>query len=133
MSNNLQHKFVQTIPEHIESGVLYISTEFRMSSHKCGCGCGERIDILFSPTDWELIFNGETVSIYPSIGNWNYKCQSHYYITENKFVFAPKWTKKQISDGRKRDLHRKDKHYSNDKQKTLKNRLRKFFGLSKNK
>jgi len=29
-----------------------------------------------SPTGWSLIFDGETVSLYPSIGNWNFPCRS---------------------------------------------------------
>ncbi|MFC4855982.1 DUF6527 family protein [Actinophytocola glycyrrhizae] len=27
-------------------------------------------------------FNGETVSLSPSIGNWSFPCRSHYYSLE---------------------------------------------------
>jgi len=41
------------------------------------------------PTDWKLTFDGESVSLYPSVGNWNFPCQSHYWIQENKVRWAP--------------------------------------------
>lgn len=36
------------------------------------------------PDEWQLSFDGETVSLYPSIGNYRFPCHSHYYITKNK-------------------------------------------------
>jgi hypothetical protein len=46
----------------------------------------------FSPKDWKLIFYGESVSLYPSIGNWNFPCKSHYWITKNSIEPA-RWEK----------------------------------------
>lgn len=92
----LTHKFVKTIPGLIEDGVLYISIEYATAIHKCCCGCGKEVVTPFSPTDWELIFNGKTVSLSPSIGNWGLDCQSHYWITDNEVKWAPKWSKKRV-------------------------------------
>ena len=79
----MQHKFVEFIPDVIEEGVLYISIEYCTAIHKCVCGCGNEVVTPLSPTDWELTFNGKTVSLDPSIGNWSFKCQSHYWIAKN--------------------------------------------------
>lgn len=89
--NNYTHKFVEFMPEKLEPGVIYVSLRFTLASHQCACGCGEEVVTPLSPKDWQLIFNGETVSLYPSIGNWNFRCRSHYWIEQNRVVWAPKW------------------------------------------
>ena len=89
----LTHKFVKSVPEILEDGVIYISVEYGTAIHKCCCGCGNQVVTPFSPRDWKLIFDGEAVSLYPSIGNWNFKCESHYWIRNNQVEWVPKWTK----------------------------------------
>ena len=90
----IKHKFVQYIPDQVEERMLYISIEFGTAVHKCMCGCGNEVVTPLSPTDWELIYNGETVSLYPSIGNWGFKCESHYWIKRSKVRFVEKWSLK---------------------------------------
>lgn len=79
----LQHKFVDYIPNELEDGILYISIEFCTAIHKCVCGCGNEVVTPISPNGWRLTFDGKSVSFYPSIGNWNFKCKTHYWITQN--------------------------------------------------
>ena len=107
----LVHKFVKNIPDSLEDGVLYISIEYATAIHKCCCGCGCEVVTPFSPTDWELIFNGKTVSLSPSIGNWGLACKSHYWITNNKIVWAPKWSKEKIKLNNSKDKSRKKNYY----------------------
>lgn len=107
----LQHKFVDTIPEYLEDGVLYISILRRTALHKCVCGCGNEVITPLSPTDWELTFNGSSVSLHPSIGNWSFKCKSHYFIKENKIRHSGKWSDWEIDNGRKKDKNSKDRFY----------------------
>ncbi len=45
----LQHRFVETMPEKIEPGILYISMEYATAAHCCCCGCGEEVVTPFSP------------------------------------------------------------------------------------
>ncbi len=108
----LQHKFVEFIPESVEEGVLYISIEYCTAIHKCICGCGNEVVTPLSPTDWKLIFNGKSVSLHPSIGNWNFECQSHYWIRENKIELASHWTEREIRMGRKNDLECKTEYFN---------------------
>ncbi|MBX3165132.1 MAG: hypothetical protein KF900_11700 [Bacteroidetes bacterium] len=112
----LQHRFVDFIPEKLEGGILYISMEYCTAIHLCVCGCGNEVVTPISPTDWKLSFNGESVSLTPSIGNWNFKCKSHYWITNNQIEMAKKWSKKKIDSGRKADEYQKKIYYKkNDK------------------
>ncbi|MBK0380026.1 DUF6527 family protein [Mucilaginibacter segetis] len=110
----LRHEFVQYMPEQQEEGVIYISMKYRLAVHKCVCGCGNKVITPFSPTDWELRFYGDSISLSPSIGNWNFDCQSHYWIVKNQIRFAGRWSEQQINDGRKRDKKRKGNFYADD-------------------
>ena len=100
----LQHKFVDFIPEVLEDGILYVSIEYATAMHNCACGCGNRVVTPFSPYDWKLTFDGETISLFPSIGNWNFECKSHYWIEKSKIKYAKSWLEmeNEISEGTKR-------------------------------
>lgn len=104
---SIKHEFVEFIPEKIEEGILYISMQYATATHKCFCGCGMKVVTPFDPTDWQITFDGVTVSLEPSIGNWEFPCQSHYWIEDSKVRWAEKWTKEQIAHGRALDRQRK--------------------------
>lgn len=87
----LQHKFVEFIPESIPEGIIYISIKYRSAVHNCACGCGNKVVTPISPSGWQLAFDGKTISLSPSIGNWNFKCKSHYWVTKNKVRWCRKW------------------------------------------
>ncbi len=107
----LQHKFVEFIPQEIEEGTLYISIEYCTTIHKCICGCGNEVVTPLSPTDWRMTFNGKAVTLHPSIGNWSFDCQSHYWIRDNKIELADSWTKEEIRLGREVDQDRKTAYF----------------------
>lgn len=109
----VQHKFVEFIPNVIEEGVLYISMEYKSAVHLCACGCGNKVVTPLSPTDWRLTYNGRSVSLYPSIGNWNFPCRSHYFIIGNVIKDALPWTDKRIENGREQDKLEKKKNKKN--------------------
>lgn len=106
---SLRHEFVEYIPEQLEEGVLYVSVEHATTAHRCACGCGNEVFTPLSPTDWELIFNGESVSLKPSIGNWSFPCQSHYWIEKGRVRWAPRWNRDQIDRGRELDQRAKER------------------------
>ncbi len=110
----MQHRFVETIPDAVEDGVLYISLKYCTAIHKCVCGCGNEVVTPISPMDWKLIFDGKTVSLSPSIGNWSFNCQSHYWIKRNEIVYAREWDKEEIQFGRINDKKRKSKYYNKE-------------------
>jgi len=122
---NLTHKFVKHVPEKLEDRVVYISIEYSTVIHKCCCGCGKEVVTPLSPTDWKLIFDGKTISLYPSIGSWSFECQSHYFIINNKVKWAPRWTKRQIERERKKEELNKKVYYKERGCKSLFNFLRK--------
>jgi hypothetical protein len=104
---SIRHGFVDVIPDQLEEGVLYISVPYATVLHRCLCGCGAEIVTPLSPTDWELAFNGETVSLSPSIGNWSYPCQSHYWIRRNRVHWARRMSAREIAKVREQDRREK--------------------------
>lgn len=90
MLNEIIPCCVKNIPVKKEEGILYIALDHKAAVHLCACGCKE---VVVTPLDkehgWLLSYNqktldGKKVTLRPSIGNFNIKCKSHYYITENK-------------------------------------------------
>lgn len=104
-------EFVDAIPAKIEQGKLYISMEFATSVHSCACGCGMEVVTPFSPTDWKLAFDGVSISLSPSIGNWSFPCRSHYWIRNNQVQWAGEWTAEEIAAGRASDQRNKERQF----------------------
>ena len=102
------HEFVQRVPERLEQVVLYISIPYATAVHLCACGYRREVVTPLAPTDWEMTFDGETVSLSPSIGNWSFECQSHYWIRRGRVRWARWMSREEIERARARDRRRKD-------------------------
>lgn len=105
--NSLQHEFVDYIPDDLSNGVLYVSIPFATVVHKCCCGCGNEVVTPLDPAEWEMTFDGKSLSLSPSIGNWGLACQSHYWIHRNQVQWARRLSKYEIKAGRSLDRLRK--------------------------
>lgn len=108
---NVTHEFVEFIPKDRQEGVLYISIPFATAVHNCFCGCGTKVVTPLSPVFWKLIFDGETVSLSPSVGNWDFPCRSHYYVRRNTVVWEQDMTQEEIDWGRNRDRRARERHF----------------------
>ena len=99
-SAELEHRFVDVLPPTLEDGVLYVSIAFNTVVHHCCCGCGNRVVTPLSPAGWQLHYDGRSVTLYPSIGNHQYGCRSHYWIRQNRVVWSYECTRKEIDESR---------------------------------
>lgn len=109
--NQLTPYFVKGVPRILEPGILYVSMEYGTVVHSCCCGCGLEVVTPLTPTDWRLTFDGEAISLWPSVGNWNLPCRSHYLIQGNRVIEAGSWNKAQIDAERRRDKAAKARYY----------------------
>jgi Family of unknown function (DUF6527) len=107
----LTHKFVEFIPDQVEDGVLYVSLEYATAVHNCCCGCGNHVVTPLKPVSWQLTFDGESISLYPSIGNWSFPCRSHYWISNSVVEWSYGMTDHEIQAGRQRDQRLRDTHF----------------------
>lgn len=94
------------MPSTLESGVLYVSTEFEIAVHLCACGCGSKVRTPLGPTDWSVTRQRNGPTLTPSIGNWQLECQSHYWITDGDVRWAEKWSEEQVLLGREHERAR---------------------------
>ncbi len=85
---SLTYEFVTYIPERLDEGMLYVSIPFATVAHSCCCGCGNEVVTPLAPDGWKMTFDGKTVSLSPSIGNWGLDCQSHYWIGRDRVRWA---------------------------------------------
>jgi hypothetical protein len=93
----IRHEFVEFIPKELDDRVLYVSVQCCTAVHKCCCGCGQKVVTPLSPAQWRLVFDGETVSLKPSVGNWSFRCESHYWITNSQVKAASHLTRERIA------------------------------------
>jgi hypothetical protein len=99
----LRTVFTAEIPERLEDGILYVSRECCVALHNCACGCGEEVSTPLVPTEYRLTTHGDDASLWPSIGNHDFACASHYIIDRGVIVWAGKMSRTAIEEGREKD------------------------------
>jgi len=72
-------KLGEPIPENMEFGILYYSSEYKSSNHLCLCGCGHECYLPIKENEWNLIIENNKPTITPSILQ-RFECKSHYII-----------------------------------------------------
>jgi len=102
---------VHYMPKELEQGVLYSSEEFGAGAHLCACGCGSKIRTPLGPTEWTIEETRKGPTLYPSVGNWQQACQSHYWIYRGEIIWADKWTPEQIATGRLNEEQNRRAYY----------------------
>ena len=102
---------VDEIPKILENGTLYVCCRYRAVVHLCACGCGVVINTPLHPTQWTLVCDGVSVSLYPSIGSWSEDCQSHYWVRNNRILWARRFSTRKIIRGRRRSNRYSEAYY----------------------
>lgn len=105
----LQH--VEFMPKQLEPGILYVSEKYGTAAHLCACGCGAKIRTPLGPTEWAVKEKQGRPSLWPSVGNWQQACQSHYIIDDGEILWCEKWTPEQILAGRQMEEERRRAYY----------------------
>lgn len=113
--DSMTFEFVDYIPDQLEEGVVYLAPEFGAVMHLCCDGCGERVSTPLDPGQWTLSFDGRTISLSPSIGNWGLSCRSHYFIRRNRVVWAGEWSDVRITEGAVDDRRAVDRKAEGDR------------------
>lgn len=93
---------VHRVPEDLSQDILYVCFDCNVVVHLCACGCGEKVVLPIAPDFWSVKYDGETVSLSPSIGNFQFPCKSHYWIRENAVIWAESPAQKSKQRGAKK-------------------------------
>lgn len=102
---------VHYLPKQLEEGFLYVSKEFGVAGHLCPCGCKSKIITPLDSTEWSFRETNGKPTLYPSIGNWQLPCKSHYWITNGLVDWSYEWTEKQIIEGRQAEEENRRSYY----------------------
>ncbi|QEO09937.1 DUF6527 family protein [Protaetiibacter larvae] len=79
--------FTTVIPRGLDAGVLYVSIEYATAIHSCMCGCGREVVTPFGRGSWRICYDGEGISLSPSVGNGALPCRSHYFIRDSRIIW----------------------------------------------
>jgi hypothetical protein len=99
----LRPEFVESFPVAMEQGVLYVSIAYSTCGHLCCCGCGQEVITPLSPAQWSFAYDGENVSLAPSVGNWTLSCRSHYWIRKGAVQWSHRYSPVEVAENRERD------------------------------
>ena len=112
----LEHEFVDHIPDDLIDGRLYVSVRFGTVVHLCACGCGEEVVTPLGPSEWKIVFDGVSISLEPSIGNWGFQCRSHYWIDRSEIRWARSFDILEVERVRKENKQRRDMYFARNRQ-----------------
>lgn len=110
----IRPEFISLAPDVLVPGVAYVSMEYATVLHLCCCGCGSQVVTPLSPARWHLWFDGEAITLNPSVGNWSFPCQSHYWIEQNAVVWDRPFSQVEIARVRGRDQRAMERHAARD-------------------
>jgi len=85
----MNHEFVEIFPDILEHEKLYVSMRYRTAAHLCACGCGRKVVTPIRKGAWKLEFDGDSITLFPSIGSSNLACRSHYFIRDGIVKWLP--------------------------------------------
>ena len=102
---------VEFMPAQLEPGILYVSKKYRTAAHLCACGCGEKVRTQLGDLGWRLTKGHAGPTLYPSIGNWQKPCRSHYYISDGWVLWQADWAGKDVLEGRRAEEIRRDAYF----------------------
>jgi hypothetical protein len=94
---SIRHEFVDQVPRQMRARTLYISIAHGTCLHACLCGCGVEVVTPLSPRSWALTYDGETVSLWPSVGSRQLPCRSHYIIRRSRVLWEPQFSPREVA------------------------------------
>ncbi len=116
MNERIRLEVVEFMPTQLEAGVLYVSEKYRTAAHLCACGCGEKVRTQLGNLGWCFIKGRSGPTLYPSIGNWQKPCRSHYFITNGQVLWQDNWTDEEVFEGRRAEEIRRDDYFNRNQE-----------------
>jgi hypothetical protein len=101
--DRLEPAFVETIPRDLEPGKLYVSIPYTTVVHLCPCGCGSEVVTSLHPARFSLTYDGDTISLDPSVGSSGLACRSHYFIRNSRVRWCDALSDEEVAGARARD------------------------------
>ncbi|APZ33042.1 hypothetical protein BOH66_01070 [Microbacterium aurum] len=126
-TDSFRYLDVEFIPLTLEPRILYVTDTYRTSAHLCACGCGTKVFLPLSPVEWTVRHDPEGVTVRPSVGNWEFPCRSHYFITGGVVQWARSWDQDRVEYARRSDEQDLDAYFRGRKRRGLWRRFKAWF------
>ena len=127
MKKRMELLKIKFLPKELDEGILYVSKKFGVAGHLCPCGCGNKVITPLDSFEWKLKVKKGKPSLFPSIGNWQLDCKSHYWIINGQIEWSEQWSEKEIVEGNKREeIYRNMYFEERDKKRKIWSILRKI-------
>lgn len=110
---------VVSFPRPLDAEVLYVSERFSAAAHACACGCGREVITPLSPVQWQLRRSTRGASLRPSIGNWNFPCRSHYWITDGRVEWDADMSDQAVKAGRAFNARLRERYFEEESTREL--------------
>lgn len=107
-TDRFTHGCEEFLPDELDEGVLYVSLRYSIVVHLCACGCRTKVFCALDPSDYKITFDGQSISMWPSIGNWDFHCRSHYIIRRGQVQWVPAISYAAVTAGSRSDKKAKD-------------------------
>ena len=122
---------VKFLPSDLKEGILYVSKKYGVAGHLCPCGCRCKIITPLGLNEWRYTEMKGLPTLYPSIGNWQLPCRSHYWITNGEVEWSYEWSQEKIDASMEFEEKRRNDYYKNlegnQKNTSFLSSLRKWF------
>lgn len=111
-TERFQLEEVELMPAKLAPDVLYASQKYSTAAHLCACGCGEKVRTQLGPLGWTLTQERSGPTLFPSIGNWQKPCRSHYFIRSGRVLWQADWSDEEVLAGRYAEEVRRDAYFN---------------------
>ena len=102
---------VHYMPKELQHGFLYVSEKHESAVHLCACGCGSTVTTPITANRWSFKDSAHGPSLWPSVGNWEQPCRSHYIIEDGDIVWCKSWTPEEVMEGRAHEKAKRERYY----------------------
>jgi hypothetical protein len=114
--NTITLQRVEFLPKALSAGILYVSDVYQVAGHLCCCGCGNKVITPLGPAEWSVTEQNGKPSMWPSIGNWQLPCRSHYVIAAGQIKWHEQWSEAMVVAGRQAEEQRRHTYYAEREQ-----------------
>jgi len=64
-----------------------------------------------TPVDWAVIYDGQSISLFPSIGRHDAPCRSHYWIRDNGVIWSDTWSRDKVNSLKRHETGLRDQYF----------------------
>jgi hypothetical protein len=81
--------FLEFIPPELDEATMCVSVPYATTVHRRACGCRNKVVPPLNPAEWQMYFDGESISLTSYVGNWEFPCHALLDQTQQRPTGGP--------------------------------------------